>query len=70
MPKSNLDYWNSKITGNLRRDKQVNKLLRKKGWQVLRIWEHSLKSPSRVATRLRRLLGRDDISAREKGEFR
>jgi DNA mismatch endonuclease (patch repair protein) len=43
MPKSNIDYWRKKIERNIRRDKEVNKKLKKTGWKVLRIWEYDVK---------------------------
>lgn len=43
MPKSNHEYWVSKIDKNTKRDKLVNKELKKKRWVVIRIWEHELK---------------------------
>lgn len=43
-PKSNTKYWQIKIERNIKRDKIVIKELKKRGWKVLRIWEHSLKS--------------------------
>lgn len=56
MPKNNNAYWLAKITRNRGRDRQANKILRKSGWRVLRIWEHSLKSPTTVVARIRREL--------------
>jgi len=52
MPKSRLNYWKPKIDRNRSRRKQVDKLLRKQGWSVLRVWEHLLNKPDRVATRI------------------
>lgn len=43
MPKSNREYWNQKIARNRRRDRLVNRELKKSGWAVIRIWEHNLK---------------------------
>lgn len=43
MPKSNRKYWKNKIERNKKRDEEVNKKLRKSGWKVIRIWEHSIK---------------------------
>lgn len=43
IPKSNSEYWNSKIEENRKRDRLVNKGLRKNGHKVLRIWEHQIK---------------------------
>jgi len=42
-PKSRNDYWDSKITHNVARDKETNRLLRKEGITVLRFWEHEVK---------------------------
>lgn len=59
-PKQNAEFWRAKILGNQRRDRSVNRLLRKAGWHVLRIWEHSLtkKNQARTTIRLRRTLSR------------
>ena len=38
-PKSNKEYWDGKVTKNRERDKRVNKILKAKGWRVLRFWE-------------------------------
>lgn len=37
-------YWQAKISSNITRDKKINKLLKNKGWTVIRIWEHELRS--------------------------
>lgn len=36
--KSNRNFWFKKIEGNIRRDKEVSKQLKKDGWVVLRFW--------------------------------
>lgn len=56
LPKSRTDYWKDKISRNESRDKQVGTLLRRQGWVVLRIWEHSLIHPGRVAKTLHRAI--------------
>ena len=38
-PKSNYNYWKEKINRNKIRDEEINKILDKKGWIVIRIWE-------------------------------
>lgn len=43
MPASNRQYWAQKIDRNKRRDQSVTKMLRNKGWVVIRFWEHDLK---------------------------
>ena len=56
MPSSNQTYWRPKIAGNKARDTLVVAALRKRGWRVLRIWEHELKKPSRCLARVLRSL--------------
>jgi DNA mismatch endonuclease (patch repair protein) len=55
-PKSRQSFWNPKIARNRVRDRNVGRLLRKRGWRVLRLWEHSLQQPYRVARRIERML--------------
>ena len=43
MPKTNTEFWVAKISKNQLRDQLVNETLTKKGWMVLRIWEHELR---------------------------
>jgi DNA mismatch endonuclease Vsr len=42
-PKTNVEYWDDKIEKNRKRDRIVNRRLRKEGWIVLRIWEYDIK---------------------------
>lgn len=56
VPRQNSDYWHDKFQANMRRDRKVSRLLRCKGWTVLRVWEHSFKFPERLASRLQRYL--------------
>lgn len=44
MPKSNVRYWNGKISGNRHRDRSITTECRKLGWKVLRLWEHSIRN--------------------------
>ena len=41
-PKNNAAFWRKKFAANKARDGLVTRTLRKKGWRVLRIWEHEL----------------------------
>lgn len=43
MPKTNVDYWKEKIARNRRRDREVNKVLKERGWVVIRLWDHNIK---------------------------
>lgn len=39
-PKTNPEYWEKKIGGNMRRDRETDSRLEAEGWLVLRFWEH------------------------------
>jgi DNA mismatch endonuclease, patch repair protein len=45
---------------NFERDREVNRLLRAKGWKVIRVWEHDLrrKDEPKLVRRLIRPLGK------------
>jgi len=51
-PSTNVEYWDGKIAGNLRRDKNVKAALTKLGWKYLVIWECQLRNPSKVASQI------------------
>lgn len=53
LPKTNTDYWTKKVARNIERDNLVTNKLEIKGWRVLRIWEHELKSKHASQTRER-----------------
>jgi len=36
------EYWQDKIERNIQRDKKYNKMLKKKGYKVIRFWEHDI----------------------------
>lgn len=57
-PQSNADFWKAKFAGNRARDRAVTRELRRRGWQVLRVWEHELSGACRrrLLTRVTRAL--------------
>jgi DNA mismatch endonuclease (patch repair protein) len=57
-PKSNVEFWTKKISGNQRRDKRVRKELRRMGWKVWVVWEHDLKNVRRLVRNLRKRFAR------------
>ena len=59
VPKTNRAYWSKKLLYNQRRDRRVACSLRRKGWRVMRIWEHDLvsKHENRVLHRVLKTLG-------------
>ncbi|MCK6584501.1 MAG: DNA mismatch endonuclease Vsr [Anaerolineales bacterium] len=52
MPRNNQEFWARKLQANKDRDKFVNKELREAGWRVVRVWEHEMKYPEKVAAKL------------------
>jgi DNA mismatch endonuclease (patch repair protein) len=57
-PSSNQIYWQAKMIRNKSRDRAVSRALRKRGWRVLRIWEHELarKNELNLLRRIKRSL--------------
>jgi len=53
IPSDNRPYWRRKIARNVARDNSTIRHFRKAGWQVVRIWEHSLKNPARIISRIK-----------------
>ena len=46
-------FWRDKIERNMRRDAMVSRRLRRKGWSVLRFWEHDIeKNPDKCMRRI------------------
>jgi DNA mismatch endonuclease (patch repair protein) len=56
MPSTNRSYWNVKIERNVLRDKKTNRDLQRRGWQVVRFWEHELALADRVVRKLKKAL--------------
>ena len=57
IPQANRSYWQKKIEKNKKRDKEINKIYKEKGWKVLRFWEHEIKNNlSHVLNRIRKIL--------------
>lgn len=50
MPKTNTEFWESKIRRNQARDLRVRSELTAQGWNVIQIWECQLKPKVREAT--------------------
>jgi len=42
-PKSRREYWLPKIKNNVKRDQKNAKILKSKGFKVIKIWEHEVK---------------------------
>jgi DNA mismatch endonuclease (patch repair protein) len=56
LPKDN-PFWAKKVALNRKRDRVVTRALRRRGWTVIRIWEHELAERNvRALHRIRRAL--------------
>jgi DNA mismatch endonuclease, patch repair protein len=57
-PKNNRAFWHQKLSANKKRDRLVNRMLCKRGWRVIRIWQHELKRENerRLIRRIRQAL--------------
>jgi DNA mismatch endonuclease, patch repair protein len=55
-PAQNAEFWVNKLQRNRGRDRLVTRTLTKRGWKVVRIWEHSLKHGNAVAARMAKTL--------------
>jgi DNA mismatch endonuclease, patch repair protein len=52
LPKSKLNFWEPKLSGNRSRDLQNARKIRKAGWEILTIWECETKNTSRLRRKL------------------
>jgi DNA mismatch endonuclease (patch repair protein) len=55
-PKSRIAFWKAKFVRNVLRDREVRRQLRAAGWRALVVWECEMRSPDRVARKIRRFL--------------
>lgn len=56
LPTTNIEYWQEKFQQNVARDRRKIKLLEKDGWNVIVIWECSIKNIKRRKLELENLL--------------
>lgn len=57
MPKSRETYWTQKLSANGRRSAKKDSRLSEDGWEVLHIWEHSIRdSPRECAEQVASIL--------------
>jgi len=55
-PRQNAEFWSLKLQANVQRDAAHTRALVLAGWRVLRIWEHELRQPVELRTRLEKLI--------------
>ncbi|MEW2509227.1 very short patch repair endonuclease [Streptomyces sp. NPDC046870] len=61
-PKTNADFWRTKIEGNRRRDLDTDERLASAGWLAVRVWEHEdpIEAAARVVAFVRARRARPD----------
>ena len=42
-PKTNQEYWDRKLNRNIQREAKVKEYYTQRGWNLIRVWEHSIK---------------------------
>ena len=62
-PKVNREWWNEKIADNRKRDRRKTSALRKRGWRVIRIWEHEIASRG-IDQIVRTIIGLIEVGSR------
>lgn len=55
-PKTNYVFWKIKLEKNKKRDQLVNRTLKDNNWRILRIWQHELKQPKNIVSRIHNIL--------------
>lgn len=58
-PKQNAAFWEKKLMGNVHRDRANLRELRKRGWEVLTVWECQTADLRALSTRLAAFLRKD-----------
>lgn len=54
-PATRAHFWRQKFEGNVARDKEKARQLRRLGWRVLTVWECETRSPKKLRKRLEKL---------------
>lgn len=68
-PKSNQEYWIPKLERNIRRDREVNKMLEDEGWEVIRFWgKDILENPKGCADSIEKRLKTTTPNEAERSE--
>jgi DNA mismatch endonuclease, patch repair protein len=48
IPKTNVEYWKTKLERNIKRENLRNKRLESDGWTVIRLWEHDIQDKEKL----------------------
>lgn len=66
LPKTNVDYWKTKIDRNCKRDDEAIRLLNKAGWESCVVWECELRNVDNLRAKLLSFMA--DINDRKKSD--
>jgi DNA mismatch endonuclease (patch repair protein) len=55
-PTSNIEFWNSKLDSNIKRDAEAQKNLKEQGWKYLVIWQCEMRNLTTLQARLKQFL--------------
>jgi DNA mismatch endonuclease (patch repair protein) len=55
VPKTRIAFWNKKFAGNMKRDAENVKALKRLGWKVKIVWECELRNTAGLESRLHKL---------------
>lgn len=56
LPETNRAYWEGKVKSNMARARWITRELRRKGFKVVRFWEHELRSGESLEKLLSKML--------------
>jgi DNA mismatch endonuclease, patch repair protein len=59
-PQTNKEFWNGKLDGNMARDRQKLRELRKAGWSILVIWQCQMRDEAALTRRLKRFARKEE----------
>lgn len=57
IPKTRSRFWKEKIANNIRRDEMNDRELKKKGWQLIIIWECQCSSKKKFMIEINKVIG-------------
>ena len=66
-PKSRQEFWTSKFTENVDRDRRHKRALKRHGWHVVTIWECQVAERDALATMLRTAVRRGHLTPKSWG---
>jgi DNA mismatch endonuclease (patch repair protein) len=61
LPKTNREFWETKIKKNIERDRKNIDQLRKEGWKVIVVWDCEMRNSESRDRRLASLLAEIDV---------